>query len=421
MSSSSSLMREIRDDDSKFYVTRRELGEGSYGKIFEMQRRGDGKLMACKFQQVASSYQDWATGRELKVWRTACTGTNYVVRVYDAAYNPLTHEVRIYTEVLEGGDLHKLLNRIYTSQTERRIHPLIVYHAALQLAWGLAEIQARTILHRDIKTDNVLMTMKITSEMNQGPLPEVIRYCNGLYQRDDRLCVLTDFGLGRNETDQERSTYTMAPGARWMRGGPPECSVYGPVPPTAGNPFPRVSTLYSSSLQQIVDECLSWDPLLRPTAGSMVQRLWALKTAECARMNLRFGQQKQYKHYLAEYEQKRQRREEIERRARERDEQAAERQRAIAAWNAHLAQQRAAEAAQVPARGKLTREQRAEYIAQSNRRMVQQGYLNAQCQYEEQCVRQRQEIEHRRAAAAQRRPTGQESSVYAYWPAPPAP
>jgi hypothetical protein len=74
------------------------------------------------------------------------------------------------------------------------------------------------------------MTMKITSEMNQGlwqlherkaldarVKAEVIRYCDALYQRDDHPCVLTDFGLSRNETDQERSMYTMAPGGsrRW--------------------------------------------------------------------------------------------------------------------------------------------------------------------------------------------------------------
>lgn len=351
-------------------------------------------------------------GCKLKVRRTAGAGPNYVVRVYDAAYNPLTHEVRIYTELLEGGDLHKLPNRIYTSQTERRIHPLYVYHVALQLAWGLAEIQARTILHRDIKTDNVLMIMKITSEMNQGLWQlyerkaldarveaEVIRYCDALYQRDDRLCVLTDFRLSRNETDQEGSTYTIP--WHWGRSGrwgpaPRSCSsttishpwptytasgssstscVRARLPPPAGSRFPCLPIFYSSSPQQIIDGCLSWDPLRRPTAGSMVQRLWALKTAECERMNRRFGEQKQYKRYLAEYEQERRRKEEIECRARERDQQAeAERQQAIAAWNAHLAQQGAAEAVQAPARGKLTKKQRAKYIVQSNRR---RAYLNA--------------------------------------------
>ena len=59
-----------------------------------------------------------------------------------------------------------------------------------------------------------------------------------------------------------------------------------------------------------------------------------------------------------------------------------------------------AEAAQAPARGKLTRKQRAENIVQPNQRKAQQGYLNTQCQYEEQCARQRQEIERKRAAAA---------------------
>ncbi|KAK4233857.1 kinase-like domain-containing protein, partial [Achaetomium macrosporum] len=394
------FMRQIKDDDSKYYTTLEELGRGTFGRVYRVQYKQNGQMMACKLQKVQGSYQEWATKRELDVWRTAARGSKYVVQVYDASYNEQTRDVRIYTELLEGGDLAKLLANIYKSG--KQIHPLIIYHLAWQTANALSDIQKRHILHRDIKTDNVLMTMKITPEMNRAlwklterksldaaAAQHLLNHLNMLASKDDRLCVLTDFGLSRDQTVQERSTITMGEDARWTVGtSAPELFFYNyqspladvysvgvlinmlctaQLPPPAGNPFPRLPSCYDAELQKLVDECLSWDLRQRPTAGDMSERLNILRLKEGSKL---FAAQQQFKQYQEWYAGELKRLEDIKRQARERDQAGADVWRqSIAGWDALMKQHREQEAKQLPARpnAQYTKAERAAFLAQSKK------------------------------------------------------
>jgi hypothetical protein len=361
-------------------------------------------MMACKVQQSNTQYTDWQTNREIKVWRMACEASQYVVRLYDASYQLNKRQVRMYTELCEGGDAHKLLVRIAGCRAERRIHPMIIYHVALQIAWGLADIQAKNILHRDLKTDNVLMTMTITNEMNQslwqlsekGSLdaafePHLKAYLDSLYEKDQRLCVLTDFGLSRDETNRERSTYTMGPDARWTVGtSAPELEFYNhqsPMadiyswgvliytltaqrgPPTAGTPFERLPTHYHPNLQRLIDECLDHDPLKRPTAGDMVKRLLALKDMQGGQLDevLKKDRTRKYQEQSKKYAAEQARLAELEILAAQRDaEAAAERLAQAVRWRAHLVEQAKLDKApaQIPGRtGALSKADRAAHLA----------------------------------------------------------
>ena len=362
--------------------------------------------MACKVQRSKSTYEKWAANREIDVWLTAARASRYVVQFYDASYNMDTQEVRMYTELCEGGDAHKLINRIRACPNgERRIHPLIIYHVGLQIAWGLADIQVEKILHRDLKTDNVLMTVEITAKMNralwsltqESTLPDDCSndfnaLCNKLYERDQRLCVLTDFGLSRNENRDERSTYTMGPDARWTVGtSAPELQFYNHQsskadiysagvliymlctqkgPPNPGTPFDRLPDYYDPGLQQLIDECLEWsDPLKRPTAGNMVKRLNQLKLVEAGRINEALSKDKttKYQKQKDQYRAEQLRQADLEELAAQRDADAAiERLKEVKAWKEILVAKAKADKgpAQVPGRiSKFSREDRVAHLA----------------------------------------------------------
>ena len=363
-------------------------------------------MMACKVQRSKSTYEKWAANREIDVWLTAARASRYVVQFYDASYNMDTQEVRMYTELCEGGDAHKLINRIRACPNgERRIHPLIIYHVGLQIAWGLADIQVEKILHRDLKTDNVLMTVEITAKMNralwsltqESTLPDDCSndfnaLCNKLYERDQRLCVLTDFGLSRNENRDERSTYTMGPDARWTVGtSAPELQFYNHQsskadiysagvliymlctqkgPPNPGTPFDRLPDYYDPGLQQLIDECLEWsDPLKRPTAGNMVKRLNQLKLVEAGRINEALSKDKttKYQKQKDQYRAEQLRQADLEELAAQRDADAAiERLKEVKAWKEILVAKAKADKgpAQVPGRiSKFSREDRVAHLA----------------------------------------------------------
>jgi len=143
-------------------------------------------------------------------------------------------------------------------------------------------------------------------------------------------------------------------------------------PPPAGTAFARLPDHYDPGLQRLIDECLDWDPLKRPTGGDMVKRLNRLKIAEASRINAALQAdktrkfQRQNEQFLAEQARKA----DLEIRAAERDAEAAAQRLAEAKrWKAHLALRAKADnaPAQVPGRaGGLTKEQRAAYLAHGN-------------------------------------------------------
>ncbi|EAQ90634.1 predicted protein [Chaetomium globosum CBS 148.51] len=373
------FLRLIQDDDSRYYQKGETLGKGSYGEVF--------KLMACKLQKVTTTMQDWPRKRELYVWRQACEGTSYVARVYDASINPRDKEIRIYTELLEGGDLYRLVRNIETSKVPKRIHPAIVYLISLQLAWGLSEIQERGILHRDIKLDNILLTLKITPSMNLAlwELSKTKRvspdmeshmkaFLRQIFQKDDRLVVLTDFGLSRIEEDQvNRSAYSMAPGARWTVGtSAPELFFHNHQSPMA-DVYPRIPTIYSPNLQAVLDECLAWDPRDRPSSHSVVNSLYELWVAKRDQIlnydwtKAFIAKHRSLQNAKADFDRE-QARKYMAEKARERDQAARNaREHEHARWTALLEQQkrRAAQDAQGPGArpgATLTKQQRAVYV-----------------------------------------------------------
>ena len=52
---------------------------------------------------------------------------------YSSSVSLQADKIPIYKEMLEGGGLNKLLTAYDSSPEERRTHPLVVYHIALQL------------------------------------------------------------------------------------------------------------------------------------------------------------------------------------------------------------------------------------------------------------------------------------------------
>ncbi len=218
--------------------------------------------------------------------------------------------------------------------------PLIVYHIGLQIARGLADIHHMRILHRDLKVDNVLMTMKITEQINQslwhlsvdGTLPKPLSdhftaYSQELAMRGNRFCVLTDFGLSRDMDDPERFTNTFYGDGCWTpETSAPELFHLNEQTPTAdiysvgvllysicthqGAPKPNVAfselpDCYGEEFRLIVNDCLHVNPKARPNAGALVMRLSDLKIREADKINaaLKANHEKLYRQQLEQLEQ----------------------------------------------------------------------------------------------------------------------
>lgn len=288
------------------------------------------QVVACKIQSVKTRQQSYYGKREVETWQKASYRTNNIVRLYDAAFNERTSQAFIYMELLRGGDLHKLM----TSAASQRqmIHPFLVYHLICQVAFGLAELHGMSIIHRDLKTDNVLLTKNITPEMNRalweltstGTVserlePALSALCGILFNsKDERLAVLADFGLSRDETTAKGNVTVV--GVNWNPNySAPELVKYNQESPMAdifsygvlvyalcATRFPAgkadmrpLSSEYAA-LEPLINSCLRDDPLLRPSAGWIIEQLWPLKMDAMTGVSRALRARKELRRYEAE-------------------------------------------------------------------------------------------------------------------------
>jgi serine/threonine protein kinase len=285
--------------------------------------------VACKVQNIKGRQQAFYGKRELDIWEKASRKSVHVARLFDASYNQDTGKAYIYMELLRGGDLHDFMESISQFRGTNVIHPFLVYHLACQVALGVSELHARTIIHRDLKTDNVLLTKKITPQMNdalwqltrggsvQANLePDLEALCRILFNREnERLAVLADFGLSRDETTpagpvtvvgmQWNPSYN-APEMVQYNHQSPMADIYsygilvytlcaGRFPGGKADMQPLLKTY--SAVNALIRRCVNDDPLERPTAGELIRKLWPLKIAAMDSISEAFRKHQKLKQY----------------------------------------------------------------------------------------------------------------------------
>ncbi|KAK3305226.1 kinase-like domain-containing protein [Chaetomium strumarium] len=322
MSSQELSVRQIngRDNDPYYKICwDRKLGEGGFGAVYEAKTitsTSKSRTLACKVVKLSNDQNKFMyQARELKIWYKACRNAQHVAQFYDAALNRRNGEAYIYMELLAGGDTWKLSDRIQAKRDF--IHPTLLSIIAYQAAYGLYEIHAKDIQHRDLKPDNLLMTRKITAEMNRalwdlekdgrpkdnyrGDLKAVWNILH-----ESRLVVLTDFGLARDHTATSQGRMTVVGGGFSSAWNAPEvldgnnkqtqyadvfsfgmiiyilASFHLPQHVAERGNLPKV---YSASLQTVYRWCTDDTPEKRPIAWTAMNELKSIKNAELARIS----------------------------------------------------------------------------------------------------------------------------------------
>eukprot|EP00741_Cyanophora_paradoxa_P022224 tig00021438_g21454.t1 len=121
------------------------LGEGSFGKVF--LARWNGMSVACKFLQEAGTDELQAFEKELAVL-SRLRHPN-VVLLLGASLDP----PMLVTEFCAGGTIEGLIAAAGPRGLERDL----AYAVALDVARGMQYLHSQAILHRDLKTANVLV------------------------------------------------------------------------------------------------------------------------------------------------------------------------------------------------------------------------------------------------------------------------
>ncbi|KAL0232177.1 hypothetical protein PCE1_003173 [Barthelona sp. PCE] len=256
-------------DPRKLYDSMRRIGQGGSGCVYVGNRIKDGKRVAIKTTAITQQVDLQALKNEIAMARTS--QHPYIVEYVQSYLCRPTNELWIVMEYCSGGSLTQFLSA-NQSLEEREIATI-----CQQVLESLEFLHSSYRIHRDIKSDNILMT-------EQGD------------------CKLADFGFCTQLTAESHTRHSTVGTPYWMavelikgaqydhkvdiwslgillyelcEGQPP----YLDLPPlraifvisTRGAPNLKEPNRWSSELRDFISLCVKINPEERPEASQLLQ------------------------------------------------------------------------------------------------------------------------------------------------------
>ena len=148
------------------YIPLQKLGEGGFGKVFKVKRRGGTLPLAVKVPNLQESAKRYLM-KEIEVWRNL--NHPNIVKLYDAFTEPIPH---IEMEYIEGYKLNGEIIRDL-ERYPKPMDPKEAIEIVKQIAEGLKHAHNRDIIHRDIKPSNILLTENLTPKITDWGLAKI--------------------------------------------------------------------------------------------------------------------------------------------------------------------------------------------------------------------------------------------------------
>lgn len=184
--SEAQIMEKLRsvvsnEDPSQLYSRIKKVGQGASGMVFVAKTLATGKKVAIKQMDLAQQPRKELIVNEIIVMRESQHPN--VVNFLEA-FLIRNSELWVVMEFMEGGALTDVIEN--NKLEEEQIAAI-----CLETCRGLQHLHSRSIIHRDIKSDNLLMNA-------QGEVK------------------ITDFGFCAKLTDQKSKRATMVGTPYWM-------------------------------------------------------------------------------------------------------------------------------------------------------------------------------------------------------------
>lgn len=155
-----------------------ELGAGNFGRVLR-GIRGDVQPVAIKTTFKRNKQMEDAFIREIAMMKYVSRDRN-IVQFYGACVQ--TQCLLLVSELMEGGDLRRALNRENSDEWSwyRRGKSVCV-----DMARGLAFLHANKVIHRDVKSNNILLTRDGVAKIGDVGMAKITM--DGYLTRDGAL------------------------------------------------------------------------------------------------------------------------------------------------------------------------------------------------------------------------------------------
>lgn len=146
----------MQRNSTKNYEIFKQIGEGSYSKVYKAVRLSDNTVVAIKVVNITKMDKIMinSTLNEIRILHSV--NNDHVVGYYEAFLDASENNLWIVMEFMGGGDL---ACAIKLAKKENRTFPeRVVWIYLVQLLRGLVSLNQFKIIHRDIKPANIFLT-----------------------------------------------------------------------------------------------------------------------------------------------------------------------------------------------------------------------------------------------------------------------
>ena len=145
----------------KDFIIQKELGRGSFGVVYLVQQRISKRYYVLKRINIGHIHMKFqqAALREVEILKKI--NHPNIIKYYFSYIEDNT--LSIITEYAEGGDLYQLLQRHRIKRTN--IPEPEIWRIMLELSSALSYLHTNSIIHRDIKCQNVFLTKNLTIKL----------------------------------------------------------------------------------------------------------------------------------------------------------------------------------------------------------------------------------------------------------------
>jgi hypothetical protein len=137
------------ENPTKYYEIEKEIGSGGFAKVFKARHKENGNIFALKIMKPNNDKEREIIRNELGIMQM-CKEQDNCVRCFEA----FDYQKRLFIilEYMNAGCLTPIVE-----ERKGNISESVCAYILYQTLLGLAALHARNIVHRDIKSDNILL------------------------------------------------------------------------------------------------------------------------------------------------------------------------------------------------------------------------------------------------------------------------
>ena len=137
------------------FEKQKRLGHGAFGEVWLVKRKTDQKLYAMKRINLANSSKEEKEAALNEIRLLASLNHINIIGYKEAFYDNFSNTLNIVMEYANGGDLYKRI------EINKQLHCLFkedfIWEWIFQLLYGVVYLHSHKIIHRDLKTANILL------------------------------------------------------------------------------------------------------------------------------------------------------------------------------------------------------------------------------------------------------------------------